>query len=106
MVKLKFNSTAVNKMFKNAVTAEQKAVRSTYDFFVKQTPIKSGTARNSTSLRQNTIEADYEYAAVLDKGRHMTSRGARGSYQAPEGMTKPSIRYFRAYLNDLIRKIR
>lgn len=106
MVRLKLNSSDVNKMFKDAVTAEQKAVRSTYDFFVKQTPIKSGNARNSTSLSKNTIEADYEYAAVLDKGRHMTSRGARGSYQAPEGMTRPSIRYFTAYLNDLIRKIR
>lgn len=106
MVRLKLDSSKVDKMFKNAVAAEQKAVKSTYDFFVKTTPVKSGNARNNTTLSKNTIEADYDYAAVLDKGRHMTSRGARGSYQAPEGMTKPSIRYFRAYLNDLLRKIR
>lgn len=104
-VKMVMNTAAVKKMFNLAEKAEKQAVKDTYDFFVKQTPIKSGNARRSTTLNRNVIEADYEYAAVLDKGRHITPRGARGSYQAPEGMSRPTIKFFRSIINNLIRKI-
>ena len=58
--------------------------------FVSLTPVDTGNARRNTRFKNgDTIEADYPYAEVLDKGRHMTNRGMRGSKQAPKGMTLP-----------------
>lgn len=66
--------------------------------FKEVTPVKSGNAKRSTKLESNTINADYAYAGVLDKGRHMTTKGMRGSKQAPKGMTKPTIEHIRNYV--------
>lgn len=70
--------------------------------FVRATPIDTGNARRRTRLRGNIIHAAYRYAKVLDKGRHVTNRGVRGSKQAPNGMSKPvkawAIRRFRQIL--------
>ena len=73
-----------------------------YQFFVKQTPVRSGNARRNTKLKGNTIQANYQYAEVLDKGRHMTSRGMRGSEQAPEGMTKPTEEFIQKRVNKIV----
>jgi hypothetical protein len=51
-------------------------------------------------LQGNTINANYPYANVLDKGRHMTRRGLRGSEQAPQGMTEPTIKHIRQYVKQ------
>jgi hypothetical protein len=88
--------------------------RQAYDFFTygkgiidvkgfKGTPEKTGNARRNTRLRKNTIEGNYPYAAVLDKGRHMTNRGMRGSMQAMIGMTKPTIQYMRLLFRRILR---
>lgn len=69
--------------------------------FKDLTPVKTGNAQRSTSLKGNTIEADYPYATVLDKGRHMTPKGMRGSSQAAKGMSKP----FYQWLHQRIKKI-
>ena len=66
--------------------------------FKDVTPVKTGNAKRSTKLQGNTINADYGYANVLDKGRHMTRRGMRGSDQAPQGMTEPTIKHIREYV--------
>lgn len=66
--------------------------------FKEVTPVKSGNAKRNTKLESNTINADYAYAGVLDKGRHMTTKGMRGSKQAPKGMTKPTIEHIRDYV--------
>jgi len=71
-----------------------------YTKFVDVTPIKSGNAKRSTKLQGNTINANYPYANVLDKGRHMTRRGLRGSEQAPQGMTEPTIKHIRQYVKQ------
>lgn len=60
--------------------------------FVKNTPIDTGNARNSTSLRGRSIVADYPYAGPLHKG---------SSQQAPEGMTTPTIEWVRQELRKL-----
>jgi hypothetical protein len=73
-----------------------------YQFFVKQTPVKTGNARRNTKLKGKTIQANYQYAEVLDKGRHMTSRGMRGSEQAPEGMTKPTEEFIQKRVNKIV----
>ncbi len=64
---------------------------------VKQlTPVDTGTAKAGWNKkiqgRNVTIFNNVPYIGVLDKGRHMTSRGMRGSLQAPKGMTKPTLR--------------
>jgi hypothetical protein len=71
--------------------------------FKKNTPIKSGNAKRNTKLKGSKISADYPYATVLDKGRHMTRRGMRGSEQAPEGMSKPTIRFLEKRVKQIIR---
>ena len=74
-----------------------------YQVFKDTTPIKTGNAKRKTRLNGDTIEANYEYAQVLDKGRHMTPKGARGSEQAPEGMTKPTERFIRKRIGQILR---
>jgi hypothetical protein len=73
-----------------------------YNKFVDVTPERSGNAKRNTRRNSNNIEANYPYAGVLDKGRHMTSRGMRGSTQAPEGMTKPTIEHIRNYIRQTL----
>lgn len=73
--------------------------------YVSLTPVDTGNARNNTKLVNNdTIEANYPYAAVLDKGRHNTARGIRGSKQAPQGMTKPFLAWARQKIAHIFRK--
>lgn len=74
-----------------------------YKFFKNVTPIKTGNARRNTKLKGKTIEAGYEYASVLDKGRHMTRRGMRGSDQAPQGMTKPTVDFIKQRVKQIVR---
>lgn len=62
------------------------------------TPVRSGNAKRNTTLKGNLIDANYPYAGVLDKGRHLTKRGMRGSTQAPEGMTKPTFEHIREFV--------
>jgi hypothetical protein len=68
------------------------------------TPIASGNARNKTRLQGNKIIGEYPYASVLDKGRHLTARGARGSKQAPKGMTQPTLQFVRDRVNQIVGK--
>ena len=74
-----------------------------YQEFVKNTPVKTGNAKRNTKLKGKTIQANYAYAQVLDKGRHMTSRGMRGSEQAPEGMTKPTEEFIKKRIGQILR---
>lgn len=74
-----------------------------YKEFVNNTPVRSGNAKRNTKLRGSTIEANYAYAGVLDKGRHMTNRGMRGSNQAPHGMTKPTVDFLRKRVAQIVK---
>lgn len=69
-----------------------------YDTFKDVTPVDTGYAKRNTKLKNNTIEADYKYAEVLDKGRGIRDGQIRGSNQAPEGMTKPTIKAIRQFV--------
>ena len=81
----------------------EKLPKEAYNEFVKITPVKTGNAKRNTKLKGKTIEANYGYAKVLDKGRHMTSRGMRGSDQAPEGMTKPTETFIKERINQILK---
>ena len=74
-----------------------------YQVFKDATPVKTGNAKRNTKLSGNTIKADYAYGGVLDKGRHMTKRGMRGSEQAPEGMTKPTEDFIKKRISEILR---
>jgi hypothetical protein len=61
-----------------------------------QTPVRSGNARNKTKLRGDKIRSNYPYAGKLDEG---------WSRQAPEGFTKPTIRFMDKNVDKLIKRI-
>lgn len=67
--------------------------------FKSLTPIRTGNARNNTTLRQSpsgsTIDADYPYAERLDEG---------WSNQAPKGMTAPFDKWFEKQIKRIFGK--
>ena len=75
--------------------------REAYQEFKKITPVDTGNARRNTTRQSNQINANYNYATVLDKGRHMTTSGMRGSKQAPRGMTKPTLEYVQRRIKQI-----
>ncbi len=85
-------NTVLNTLDDNNISREA------FKKFREVTPIKTGNAKRKTRLEGNTINADYAYAGVLDKGRHMTRRGMRGSEQAPKGMSEPTLEHVREYV--------
>ena len=91
-------SNRLNKVL--GVLNDSNITQEAYKKFVDVTPEDTGNAKRKTRKVGNSIEANYQYAGVLDKGRHMTSRGMRGSDQAPEGMSKPTIEHIRAYVRQ------
>jgi hypothetical protein len=77
-----------------------------FAYFKSITPIDTGNARRKTRLDSRfRIIANYAYAFVLDKGRHMASRGMRGSKQAPKGMSNPTIKKFGQWVKNFIRGV-
>jgi hypothetical protein len=66
-----------------------------YTEIKQRTPVDTGRARAGWNQRVQTngftISNQVDYIGVLDKGRHMTGRGMRGSKQAPKGIVGPSL---------------
>ena len=64
----------------------------------RNTPIRSGNARNKTRFNssKNQIKSGYPYAGRLNEG---------WSRQAPEGFTKPSIKKLPGIIRKILRKI-
>lgn len=69
--------------------------REAYDFFVKETPVRSGNARRKTRRTGDTIHANYDYAQRLDQG---------WSKQAPNGMVEPTQRFIEQRLKKITGK--
>ena len=76
-----------------------------FAYFKRITPVDTGRARRNTKMINWRIVAQYSYAWVLDKGRHLTRQGMRGSKQAPEGMTQPTIKKFGEWVRKFIRTV-
>ena len=91
-------SNRLNKVL--SVLNDSNITQEAYKKFVDVTPVRTGNAKRKTRKSSNSIDADYPYAGVLDKGRHMTPKGMRGSDQAPEGMSKPTIDHIRSYVKQ------
>lgn len=92
-MKISVDTKAVEKLFSKSKVIGEQVVRDAGNYFRAMTPIRTGNARQNTSIdiENRTIEADYPYASVLDAGRRLTPSGMRGSTQAPNGMTQPTI---------------
>jgi hypothetical protein len=91
------NMSEVNKMFSEAEKVAQTLPKEAYDYFVESTPIRTGNARRSTSLRGSTVDANYAYAERLDQGY---------SRQAPKGMSQPTEKFLQKRIDDLIGRIK
>jgi hypothetical protein len=66
-----------------------------FEVFVENTPVLTGNARRRTRVQGDTIRAQYQYAAVLDKG---------ASRQSPQGMIKPTLAWLRRAYPKQFRK--
>lgn len=95
--------STINQKLKSVQKELAKLPQEAYKTFKDITPIKTGNAKRRTKLVNGEVVADYKYAEVLDKGRHMTSRGMRGSEQAPEGMSKPTMKFIKQRIRQIVR---
>jgi len=92
-----FDMNAVNKMFNQAEAVANTLPKEAYDVFRDNTPVRSGNAYRRTTLRGNTISANYPYAEKLDEGY---------SQLKPNGMTVPTEKFLQKRINTLIGKIK
>ena len=92
--------------FKKLKQVKLEVMKPAADFFIAQTPYKTGNARANTTLSSGdqSIHASYPYASVLDAGRGYRDGQMRGSTQAPNGMTIPTVKYITQLVNSYITK--
>lgn len=96
VIKLKKISDSVSFSLRRMQSRLSKLPAETYDFFVKITPKDTGNARRKTRLVKNkTIATNYPYAQRLDEG---------WSRQAPQGMTRPTEKWLRRRIEQIMRK--
>jgi hypothetical protein len=94
-MKITFDMSQVKNMFAANRKLGKQIAEDAYDFFVKETPIRTGNARRNTYLTRDRsqIVADYPYAKRLDEGY---------SKQSPQGMTGPTEDYIESRLQSYI----
>jgi len=95
--KVEFKNVVGTKQFLNGElrSAVKSLANEVYQEVRKTTPVDTGRARKgwTKKVQGNDFEIANQvpYIGVLDKGRHMTNRGMRGSKQAPKGIIGPSL---------------
>lgn len=97
MINIKVDSKKVERQFRKISKALSMLTVEAHSEFVKNTPKKTGNARNKTRVRGNEIQANYNYASTLDKGK---------SKQAPQGMTKPTLEFIERKIDRIIKENR
>jgi hypothetical protein len=94
MIEIKITGvSSINKRLSAIQTKLRALPKEAEKEYVALTPIRSGRARRSTKLQGDTIMANYPYAGKLDHG---------SSKQAPEGMTKPFLKWLRARIKKIV----
>jgi len=93
-MKITFNNVSSKELTK-LQAGLKKIPQDAFQYFVAQTPIRSGNARRNTHLSGQTIFGDYPYAERLDEGY---------SSQAPKGMIKPTEAYIDRQVKKLLGK--
>ena len=95
-MKINFDMSGLTEKLNKALDLDKAVLRPAYQYFRKETPIRTGYARRNTRLNGKTIEASYPSASKLDEG---------SSKQSPEGMTKPTEEYIEKLVNQYINRI-
>jgi len=97
---IKISQKDIKDLQKDINDAIEDSMKDTYKFYRKETPVRSGNARNKTKYRETSrsynIESKYDYAGPLDAGR---------SKQAPNGFTKPSFDFLKDKITKSFKKI-
>ncbi len=97
MFKVEFRDTGLTGRLRTTIDREvQKLGRELLEEIRERTPVDTGRAqrgwRKQPAPSGFVLENNVPYIGVLDKGRHMTNRGMRGSRQAPRGIVGPSLK--------------
>lgn len=90
------NLSGVQRSLASSLRSEVQALgKAVYQEIKQRTPVDTGRAkagwRKQDQTNGFTISNQVPYIEVLDKGRHMTRKGMRGSKQAPRGIVGPSL---------------
>lgn len=96
-MKVTVDLNSVIKQLKSNKNLAKDLIDSAGNFFIKQTPIRSGNARRNTEVQitKKRIVADYPYSERLDTG---------WSRQAPDGMVKPTIDFIEKEVQKKIKE--
>ncbi len=114
LAKLEVDDRDFNKMLKQLQRASIKSWKVAGRTFRGATPRDTGNAKNRTKYNSRRIEANYDYAGVLDDGKFSTKSSSNPnskvtskgfSKKAPKGMTEPALDKFEADLNKRVRKL-
>lgn len=97
MLKIEFVDQDLNSRLRKTIDRQVQKIGNEILLEIRsRTPVDTGTARagwrKQASTTGFTIENNVPYIGILDKGRHMTNRGMRGSKQAPRGIVGPSLK--------------
>jgi hypothetical protein len=95
MISLKVGVDKISTSVKKKIAQLDKVPAQAYTFFKAHTPIRTGNARRSTVLKQDTIVAAYAYAQQLDNGR---------SPQAPDGMSRPTEAFVKKTTDAIMKR--
>jgi hypothetical protein len=102
-ISLKFDASGFKLSLQQLAKAQSVIMPKVFNTFKYQTPVKTGNAKANTYLTgKNVIEANYQYAGVLDAGRGYRDGRMRGSPQAPRGMSTPAIEVMERELKAFI----
>lgn len=97
MLKVEFvgAGSAIKSLQQQLVSETAKLAQTVYTEVRNRTPVDTGRARSGWTKQNKpngfVVQNTVPYVPVLDKGRHMTNRGMRGSKQAPKGIVGPSL---------------
>lgn len=95
-MKVTINDRQFKHLIKNLDEMPISVMKTLYPYYVNETPIRTGNARNRTKLNRNTINSKYGYAGRLDEG---------WSKQAPDGFTEPSIKQLDRLIRNYIKRV-
>lgn len=97
-MRAKINTKGFKNKMDKLEKVPNKTIEESYTELKKNTPVRSGNARNRTKLNKSnhTINSNYDYAGRLNSG---------WSKQAPKGFTEPTVKFMQRYISDLIGKI-
>jgi hypothetical protein len=114
LVTLKINDKQFTELLRQAKKASEKSWLKAGEQFKRTTPKDTGNAKRKTKYNKKRINANYDYAGVLDDGLYSTttsnlptSKVTKNGYskQAPKGMSDPSLEKSNNELTTRLRKL-